>query len=335
MSKLNEKQIIDIFISRLGTNNGTTLARDDVAVIQRPKETMKGNLTNIILTCDMLVESTDVPKGAMRPWQIARKSLIACVSDLSSKGILPSVSLISIGLPKKYSKSEIENLAYGFQMASKEFGFKIVGGDTNESQELVIDCSMIGFGSSNIYIPKRNGAKPGDLIVVSGEFGYPPSGLKILGKDAKAQDRKFKEKAILSVIIPKSPQKFGTVLARHFSSAMDCSDGLAITLYELARQSKVNFLVDNIPIAQGVKKFAKNNYLDIKELIFHGGEEYEIVGTFPQSRLDKIRSIANKSKLKLLIIGRVQKGRGKVFVKNEMGDNYSVLEERGYVHFSQ
>ena len=113
------------------------------------------------------------------------------------------------------------------------------------------------------------------------------------------------------------------------------SDGLAITLYELARQSKVNFLVDNIPTAKDVKEFAKNNYLDIKELIFHGGEEYEIVGTFPKSRLDKIKSMANKSKLKLLIIGRVEKGQGKVFVKNEMGNNYTVLDERGYVHFSQ
>ena len=55
MSKLNEKQIIDIFISKLGTSSGTTFSRDDVAVIQRPKE-MKNNLHSIVLTCDMLVE---------------------------------------------------------------------------------------------------------------------------------------------------------------------------------------------------------------------------------------------------------------------------------------
>ena len=115
---------------------------------------------------------------------------------------------------------------------------------------------------------------------------------------------------------------------------MDSSDGLAISLYELSKQSQVNFFVDNIPTAKGIKEFAKN-HIDTNELIFLGGEEYEIIGTFPKSRLDKIKSIANKSKLKLLIIGRVEKGQGKVFVKNEMGNNYPVLDERGYVHFSQ
>ena len=118
-------------------------------------------------------------------WQIARKSIVACVSDLSAKGIKPYVSMISIGIPKKYSDTEIEDLANGFKIASKEFGVSIVGGDTNESRELVIDCSMIGFsGNSVAKIPKRNGASSGDLIVVSGEFGYSSSGLKILTGNA-------------------------------------------------------------------------------------------------------------------------------------------------------
>ena len=99
----------------------------------------------------------------MQPWQIARKSVVACVSDLSAKGIKPYVSMISIGIPKKYSDTEIEDLANGFKIASKEFGVSIVGGDTNESRELVIDCCMIGFsGNSVAKIPKRNGASSGD-----------------------------------------------------------------------------------------------------------------------------------------------------------------------------
>jgi thiamine-monophosphate kinase len=334
MSKLNEKQIIDMFISKLWKNNLTRSAKDDVAVIQLPKDVNMRDTHSIILTCDMLVESTDVPAGAMRPWQIARKSIVASISDLSSKGIRPYASLVSIGLPKKYSKGKIENLICGFHRASKEFGFKIVGGDTNESSELVIDCSMIGFANSNTHIPTRNGAKPRDLIVVSGEFGYSPSGLKILEDHAKAQNSKFKNKAISSVTNPKPPQLFGSLIARHFSSSMDCTDGLAITLYELARQSKVNFLIDNIPSVKDVKEFAHYNHLDIKDLIFYGGEEYEIVATINPSKLEKVKSIAKRSKLKLFVVGRVEKGEGKVFVINEIRKKYSELEERGYIHFA-
>ena len=132
MSVLNERAIIDIIISNLGLRGNNKRRDDDVSTVSlRNMKRMK----SLIIKCDMLVESTDVPPG-MYPWQIARKSISACVSDLSAKGIKPHVSLISVGIPKKYSKPEIEDLAKGFQIASKEFGVKIVGGDTNESKEL-------------------------------------------------------------------------------------------------------------------------------------------------------------------------------------------------------
>ena len=268
------------------------------------------------------------------PWQIARKSISACVSDLSAKGIKPHVSLISVGIPKKYSKTEIEDLAKGFQIASKEFGVKIVGGDTNESKELIIDCSMIGFSEHCASgLPGRNGAKPGDLVVVSGEFGYTSSGLKILTKNAKAYGE-FKNNAISSVMKPKPAQKFGISLAKYFSASMDSSDGLSISLYELARQSNVNFLIDNIPSAKGVCNFARNNHLDYKRLIFCGGEEYEIVGTSAPANLKKAKATARRLKLKLFIIGKVEKGEGKVFLLDRKTGKRVQLKDMGYVHLN-
>ncbi|HZA07459.1 MAG TPA: hypothetical protein VE619_07130, partial [Nitrososphaeraceae archaeon] len=108
-------------------------------------------------------------------------------------------------------------------------------------------------------------------------------------------------------------------------------DGLAISLYELAKQSKVNFFIDHIPIASGIQEFAKKNDLDAKSLIFYGGEEYEIVATISRSNLERAKSFAKKSKLKLHVIGRVQKGCGKVFTINN-GKKYSLLESHGYLH---
>jgi len=330
MSKLNEREIIDIIISKIGLKGDNKRKDDDVSTLSLGN--MK-RMKSLILKCDMLVESTDVPKG-MSPWQIARKSISACVSDLSAKGIKPQVSLISVGIPKKYSKTEIDDLANGFQIASEEFDVKIVGGDTNESKELIIDCSMIGFSENSAEeLPGRNGAKPGDSLVVSGEFGYTSSGLKILAKNAKAYGE-FKNNAISSVMRPKPAQKFGISLAKYFSASMDSSDGLGISLYELARQSDVNILVDNIPSAKGVYQFARNNHLDYKRLIFCGGEEYEIVGTIAPANLKKAKYKARRSKLKLFIIGKVEKGEGKVFLYDMKTRKRVQLEEGGYIHFN-
>lgn len=339
MTKLNEKEIIDLFISKFGKSKLVEFEKDDVAVlplrkIKRVAAAADGaatTTTDLILKCDMLVESTDVPPG-MRPWQIARKSMVSCISDLSAKGIAPPyISLISIGIPKKYSKTEIVDLARGFQLASKEFKVRIVGGDTNKSNELIIDCNIVGIPDDGSNIPKRKGARPGDVVICSGEFGYSASGLRILIANAKAGGE-FRRKAILSVIKPSPQQKFGISLAKYFSSSIDSSDGLAISLYELARQSKVNFVIDIVPSANGVKDFARDNHLKAKDLIFHGGEEYEIVATISKLYLKKAEALARKSKLRLHVIGKVEKGNGKVFAINEDG-RYSLLEDRGYIHF--
>ncbi|MGA9153244.1 MAG: thiamine-phosphate kinase [Candidatus Nitrosopolaris sp.] len=328
---LNEKQIIDIIVSKLAPS-GVKQKDDDVSILSFRSSRTKA-IKSLILKCDMLVESTDVPPG-MKVWQISRKSVSACVSDLSAKGIKPRVSLISVGIPKKYSKTDIGELAKGFQIASKEFDVMIVGGDTNESKELIIDCTMLGFSDHGASeLPGRNGAKPGDIVVVSGEFGYTSSGLKILMSRAKGYG-KFKCNAISSVMKPKPAQTFGQSLAKFFSSSIDSSDGLSISLYELARQSKVNFVIDDIPSAKGVRDFAKTNHLDYESLVFYGGEEYEIVATIPRVKLKDAESIARRLNLRLLIIGKVAKGSGKVFLVDTRTGRKSQLENRGYIHLN-
>lgn len=308
MTKLDEKEIIRIFADRLGIAD-----LDDVALLGR----------NIVFKADMLVASTDVPPG-MEAWQVARKSIVSCVSDLAAKGVKPHAAMISLGLPKNCTRPYVEGLARGFAGASKEFGVKIVGGDTNEAGGLVIDCSMIGFASGKM--PARKGARPGDAVVVSGMFGLPPAGLAILMRNATAAGA-FRKQAADSVLFPAPRQRFGLVLARYFSSSIDSSDGLAISLYELASQSKVDIVIDSVPAADEVEKFAQENGLDAHELVFHGGEEYEIVATIPKAKLKQAEAAARKAKVDLHVIGRVRRGAGDVFVGKKL------LENRGYVHF--
>jgi thiamine-monophosphate kinase len=317
MTKLDEKQIIQIFANKLGISD-----LNDVALLDK----------GIVMKSDMLVASTDIPSG-MEAWQAARKSIVSCVSDLAAKGVRPHAAVISLGIPDSYSmlRPYIEGLAEGFAIASKEFGVKIVGGDTNEAAELVIDCSMIGF--STFKVPTRSGAKPGDYVIVSGPFGFAPAGLAILLQNAitvsssNSDSATFRKHALKSVLEPYPRQSFGLALARYFSSSIDSSDGLAVSLYELASQSEgVDIIIYNIPVIEGLDEFAQENSLDKNELVFHGGEEYEIVATISPTTISQAEAAARKAGVNLHVIGRVEKGSGKVFARNRL------LENRGYMH---
>jgi thiamine-monophosphate kinase len=315
MTKLDEKQIIQIFANKLGISD-----LNDVALLDK----------GIVMKSDMLVASTDIPSG-MEAWQAARKSIVSCVSDLAAKGVRPHAAVISLGIPDSYSmlRPYIEGLAEGFAIASKEFGVKIVGGDTNEAAELVIDCTMIGF--STFKVPTRSGAKPGDYVIVSGPFGFAPAGLAILLQNAitvsSSNSVTFRKHAVKSVLEPYPRQSFGLALARYFSSSIDSSDGLAVSLYELASHSEgVDIIIYNIPFVEGLDEFAQENSLDKNELVFHGGEEYEIVATISPTTISQAEAAARKAGVNLHVIGRVEKGSGKVFARNRL------LENRGYMH---
>jgi thiamine-monophosphate kinase len=310
MTKLDEKEIIGILTHKLGIKD-----LDDVARVAE----------NMVMKCDMLVASTDVPPG-MGPAQVARKSIVSCASDLAAKGAKPLAAMVSLGLPRNCTRPYVEGLAEGFAGAATEFGIKIVGGDTNEASELVIDCCMIGLAGKKM--PTRSGARPGDSVVVSGPFGFSAAGLAIQMRNARATGM-LRKQSVDSVLEPKPRQRFGITLAKFFSSSIDSSDGLAISLYELALSSGVDIIVNKVPSAQGLDRFGQENAMDVSELIFHGGEEYEIVATIPRSKLKRAESVARKAKVQLLIIGRVRKGTGKVFVGRQ------VLENRGYVHFQR
>ena len=176
MSKPDEAEIIRTFQQSFGKKS--KFVPEDV-------EILKMNQVNVISKSDMLVESTDVPPG-MKIKEIARKSLVACVSDFACKGIKPQYATISLAIPKGFSRSKIKQLAAGFSMASKEFGVKIVGGDVNEGKEIVIDATMFGISKKII---KRSGAKINDIVITSGPFGYCSAGLKIILNHLKANSK--------------------------------------------------------------------------------------------------------------------------------------------------
>lgn len=321
---MDERAIIGILVEVLGQPKPPfSSIGDDVAYLPAKKG-------KLVIKSDMLVAKTDVPKG-MELWQAARKSIVMCISDFAAKGVAPLAGLISLGIPRSFDEHHIRALAEGFRRAEEEFGIEILGGDTNEAEGLVIDCCMMGFADS---IVRRRGAKPGDLVVTTGSFGYSSAGLAILLHGLKAEEG-FRERAISSVVMPQPRLKIGMVLAKKRlpSASIDSSDGLALSLYELALQSRVGIEVENLPTTDEVIRFAKMNDLRLDELVLYGGEEFEIVATIPKDKLIEAERVARRVGKSIVIMGRVTKDYPNVIL---VRDGHRIkVERKGWVHLAQ
>jgi len=280
---------------------------------------------NVVMKTDMLVRRTDVPAG-MTFRQAARKSVAMCVSDFAAKGVLPAAFTVSLGVPRDVKATEVQGLARGFADAATEWGLTLVGGDTNEADDLVIDCTMIG-GAEDVVT--RDGATPGELVIVTGEFGYPAAGLKIMMGGAKA-DAEFRRRAVQSVKKPMPSLKVGMALAKFLSSSIDSSDGLAICLHSIAEASGVGIRIDEVPVPEDVVHFANENGLAVEELALYGGEEYLIVGTLRETDLGRARAEARRAGGDIRVIGATTREEGRVL--RVVDGRTKEIKRKGWVH---
>ncbi|HUK74352.1 MAG TPA: thiamine-phosphate kinase [Nitrososphaerales archaeon] len=291
---LDEYDIIDLITRRFGElPEGYVPIGDDVALIP-PGRTGE----SVVLKCDMLVARTDTPPGMS--WKMAsRKAVAMCVSDFAAKGVPPTAFMVSVGLPKGTPRAKVVSLASGLLQASREWGVRLVGGDTSEADDLIIDCMMVGFAER---VVRRNGAGSGEYVVTSGTFGETTAGLRILIDGAKAEPG-FKKKAVSSALLPKPRLALGLALSGCLSSSIDSSDGLAISLHTISKMSGVGIRLAELPYSKGLREFASLNSYSAEELALYGGEEYEIVGTVPKGRIQEAMGKARGAGCDLLVIG--------------------------------
>ena len=311
MKKLNEKEIIRIFRQK------KNLA-EDVELFHLGKELCAANI-------DTLVESTDIPAKSDFV-DIARKSVVSSVSDFAAKGIIPKFCIISVTIPKTFSKNQITKMATGFRKACNEFSLEFLGGDTNEGKEIVIHVVL--FGKTGKIVP-RSGARNGDIIITTGPFGYTSSALQILLKKKKST-KEFSNIAKTKFFHPIPRLKFGIACKNLLSSSIDSSDGLSSCLQELSASSKKRFVITKFPVKDDVKDFVSMNKLDLKDIILNGGEEFELVCTVPSKNLEKVKRNAKKLKVDLYEIGIVTRGKH-VVLKNNTGQ--SRIIDGGWLHF--
>jgi len=322
--ELGERKIIELVWKQLERMPKMPVAfGDDVSACDL------GDGRLAILKTDMLVDRTDVPPG-MSLWQAARKAVVMNISDFAAKGVKPIAMLVSLGLPRKLTERDIREIGKGLNAGAREYGAYVIGGDTNEASDIVISLSLFGIAKKSVLM-LRSGAKPEDFVAVTGFFGKASAGLKILLDDFKAPP-KIRNILVESVLMPHARLKEGLALSRTraVTASIDSSDGLAWSLHEIVKASHVGFLIDKLPVAKEVEKFAEINELDPLELTLYGGEEYELVLTVKPRLWNKTEKAVEKVGGKLLPIGKVTAERN---VLLEIDGERRVIEPRGWEHF--
>ena len=282
----------------------------------------------LAISIDTLVGKTDVPPG-MSLFCAGRKAAINVISDLASKGIKPVGMMFSISIPRTYGAKEVEEIAKGLRKASDEYSFDILGGDTNESDDLVITCCGFGFTEKMLG---RDGATPGDLVYVTGYFGLTGLGLRMLIKNLSPENE-LEKAAIDSVLWPQARLNEGitAISTGAVTSSIDSSDGLSISLHQIAETSDVKILIENLPIYPGIENECKKFGFDLDSVVLGSGEEFELIFTVNPRKEKSFIVAMSKIGVKAIKIGKVLKGRGVFIIKNGKEQR---LEKIGWTHFT-
>jgi len=323
VEKIGERKVIETILKSLVLPRMPIPFGDDVSGV----EIARGKVA--ALKADMLVGRTDVPP-TMSFWQAARKAVVMNISDFAAKGVKPLVLLVSLGFPSNFLEKDVRQLAEGLNAGAREYDAYVVGGDTSEAADLVIGCSLFGVVEKRLLM-LRSGAKPGDVVAVTGFFGKTAAGLKVLlgNLPVSLGARKV---FLDAVLMPRARLKEGLALSRTrtVSASIDSSDGLAWSLHEIKRASNVGFVIDNLPVASEVFQFAKRNNLDPIDLTLYGGEEYELVLTIKPRLWKKAASAVKRVDGSLVQIGRVTKETDVVL---RLKGKTVPIEPRGWEHF--
>lgn len=253
------------------------------------------------------------------PWRDFRDigwcAITGSVSDVVVKGGFPEFLLVAVGLPSDFSTLDLKELAGGIKEATQHYGVRLIGGDTNVSDDPWIAVTTIGFTPAK-KPPSRKGLKNGNVVIVTGWYGamgfVAEKGInesRGLEWVVKATKRPFTNIALATVISSNY---------RWITASMDVSDGLGYTLLTLARESRVKIILDSLPIHYPeLEEECAGNEDCIVKLVMSGGEEYgAVLGVKPEG-LPYVEKDLNYYQIPYRIVGRVESGDPMVMFKNK------------------
>jgi len=285
----------------------------------------------LVATNDVLVENVHFRRGWISPAELGYKALAVNLSDLAAMGgAKPLYAFSGLAMPAGTAVDFVDKLLTGMNRACAEFGFIVAGGDTVSSKkDIVISVTLLGEIDPGRLI-RRSGAKPGDIIYVSGSFGDSGAGLKIL--EDKARGGSAFEKALVKKhLLPVPRMELAGRLSKtgKVTAMIDSSDGLAASLKFISEKSSVgaDIFTDLIPISKELKKLSlTNRKLKPLWLALNGGEDYELVFTVKPGGARTVENISPD-------ITRIGVVNGSGRVKYFSGGSAVNIEAAGYQAF--
>ena len=283
---------------------------DDAAVLSYPAD------KEVLVTTDLLLEGVHFDLTYVPLKHLGYKSAIVNFSDIYAMNGTPRQITVSLGLSKRFSVEDMEELYAGVRLACEEYGVDIVGGDTSSSYTgLTISITCIGEGEKG-KIVYRNGAKETDFICVSGDLGAAYMGLQLLEREKsvlKGGDKDLqpdfagKEYLLERQLKPEARRDIIQKLAEEGilpTSMMDVSDGLSSELLHICTQSKVGCRIyeEHIPIDYQTAVMAEEFNMNLTTCALNGGEDYELLFTVPIADHEKVSEIEG-----IKLIGHITK----------------------------
>ena len=309
LSDLGEFALIDHLTKNFKMNHKSTIkgVGDDAAVLD-----FKDN--KIVVTTDLLVEGVHFDLSYMPLKHLGYKSVVVNLSDVCAMNATPTQITVSIAVSNRFPLEALEELYAGIETAASVYNIDVIGGDTTSSTTgLLISITAIGTIDDNNEV-YRHGAKPNDLLVVSGDLGGAYLGLQILEREKEVYkvnpnnqpdlepysyiiERQLKPEARKDII------KLLKDLDVKPTSMIDISDGLSSEIMHICKQSEVgcDLFEDKIPLDPVVISTCEEFNMDSTTVALNGGEDYELLLTISQEDFPKIK--ANPS---LTVIGFIK-----------------------------
>lgn len=301
LSEFGEFGLIDHLTQNFEINHSSTIKGigDDAAVLHFENK-------KIVVTTDMLVEGVHFDLSYMPLKHLGYKSVIVNLSDVYAMNAKATQITVSIAVSNRFPVEALEDIYAGIETAAKIYNVDVIGGDTTSSTTgLLISITAIGEVENVVY---RHGAKPKDLLVVSGDLGAAFMGLQVLEREKEVYkvnpntqpdlegytyiiERQLKPEARKDIVeLLKSLEVIPT-------SMIDVSDGLSSEIMHLCKHSKVgcDLYEDKIPLDPQVISTCEEFNIDSTTVALNGGEDYELLFTISQEDFPKIQANPNFS----------------------------------------
>ncbi len=285
---------------------------EDCAVIKLSKNRY------LLFTTDALVEDIHFRLSYTSFFDLGIKLAVSNLSDIASMGGEPKWALLTIGSPYSIEPSWIDPFMEGLVSTLKKFGAFLVGGDTVKSSVFFINLALTGETRNPIL---RKGAKPEEYIFVSRPLGESSAFLRLIETQPL---EKIPESVKLAHLRPEPEMELGKVLSKkNLATAMiDISDGLLLDLWRICKENKIGAELWEKAIPVG-------EFATLKEAL-SGGEDYALLFTVKEEKLETLEKIAKRLKRKLFKIGRTIKENKLYLVRDK---KKTEISPQGFDHF--